>query len=255
MTDDARWIAALRSSQDRFAGLVSDLTEEQVTGPSYDDDWTIADVSSHLGSQAEIFGPFLEAGLTGDQPPGNDSFAPIWDRWNAMAPADQVRESVARNEDLVQRLEALDDDQLARFRVPLFGSDQDLAGFAAMRLGEHAIHTWDIAVALDPTATVAADAVGLLSDGLDTRVGRAGKAVDGAAPLVVETASPDRRVALELDPAVSAGPASAGATPDLVLPAEAFVRLVFGRLDPAHTPESVTDSKALGTLRQAFPGF
>lgn len=166
MTDDTRWITALRSSHARFAGLVDGLTEEQVTGPSYDDDeWTIADVSSHLGSQAEIFRPFLEAGLTGDQPPGNDSFAPIWDRWNAMAPADQVRESVARNEELVERLEALDDDQRASFRVPLFGSEQDLAGFAAMRLGEHAVHTWDVAVALDPTATVSADAVDLLIDG------------------------------------------------------------------------------------------
>ena len=255
MTDDSRWISVLRSSHDRFAGLVEGLSDEEVTGPSYDDDWTIADVASHLGSQAEIFLPFLEAGLTGDQPPGNDSFAPIWDRWNAMAPADQVRESVARNEEFVRRIEGLDEDERAKLRVPLFGSELDLAGFAAFRLGEHAIHTWDVAVALDPSATVAADAVELLSDGLDTRVGRAGKAVDGAGPLVVETTSPDRLVALDLDPAVTAGPAPAEASADVVLPAEAFVRLVYGRLDPAHTPDSVADTDALTTLRQAFPGF
>lgn len=256
MTDDTRWITALRSSHARFAGLVDGLTEEQVTGPSYDDDeWTIADVSSHLGSQAEIFRPFLEAGLTGDQPPGNDSFAPIWDRWNAMAPADQVRESVARNEELVERLEALDDDQRASFRVPLFGSEQDLAGFAAMRLGEHAVHTWDVAVALDPTATVSADAVDLLIDGLDARLARFGKPVAGATPVVVETTAPERRVVLDLDPAVAAGSAPGGASADVVLPAEALLRLVYGRLDPAHTPESVVDTNALATLRRAFPGF
>ena len=39
------------------------------------------------------------------------------------------------------------------------------------------------------------------------------------------------------------------------LPAEAFVRLVYGRLDPDHTPE-VTESGARGLadLRRVFPG-
>jgi len=41
----------------------------------------------------------------------------------------------------------------------------------------------------------------------------------------------------------------------VVLPAEALLRLVYGRLDPAHTPESVVDTNALATLRRAFPGF
>ena len=179
MTDDARWIAALRSSHDRFAGLVEGLSADQVTGPSYDDEWTIADVASHLGSQAEIFEPFLDAGLTGGPAPANDTFPPIWDRWNAMAPADQVRESVERNEAFVQRLEGLSADERSAFRVPLFGSDQDLAGFASMRLGEHAVHTWDVAVAFDPAATVSADAVDLLVDGIDARLGWVGKPVDG----------------------------------------------------------------------------
>jgi hypothetical protein len=39
------------------------------------------------------------------------------------------------------------------------------------------------------------------------------------------------------------------------LPAEAFVRLVYGRLDPDHTPASVvTDGGLLSLLRAAFPG-
>ncbi len=265
MTDDARWIAALRTSHDRFAGLVGGLSTDEVTGPSYDDEWTIADVASHLGSQAEIFEPFLEAGLTGAPTPGNDSFPPIWDRWNAMAPADQVRESVERNEAFVQRLEGLSDDERSAFRVPLFGSDQDLAGFAALRLGEHAVHTWDVAVALDPAATVSADAVDLLVDGIDQRLARVGQPVDGAAPVVVETTAPDRRFHLELQPAVRVaapsgpsaadGAGSADGAADVTLPAEAFLRLVFGRLDPAHTPAPLADDATLATLRRAFPGF
>jgi hypothetical protein len=47
---------------------------------------------------------------------------------------------------------------------------------------------------------------------------------------------------------------SAGAgEPDLVLPAEAFIRLVYGRLDADHTP-AVAGSADLDALRAAFPG-
>jgi hypothetical protein len=41
--------------------------------------------------------------------------------------------------------------------------------------------------------------------------------------------------------------------PDLELPAEAFIRLVYGRLDPDHTP-AVTGPADLNELRRAFPG-
>jgi hypothetical protein len=41
--------------------------------------------------------------------------------------------------------------------------------------------------------------------------------------------------------------------PDLELPAEAFVRLVYGRLDPAHTPP-VSGTADLDELRSVFPG-
>jgi hypothetical protein len=57
----------------------------------------------------------------------------------------------------------------------MFGMDLDTAGLARMRLGEHAIHTWDIAVALDPAATVAPDAVSLLIDALGQLVARTAK--------------------------------------------------------------------------------
>jgi MDMPI C-terminal domain len=46
-----------------------------------------------------------------------------------------------------------------------------------------------------------------------------------------------------------------GATGRISLPAEAFVRLVYGRLDRDHTPQSVsTEGIDLHTLRGAFPG-
>jgi len=45
-----------------------------------------------------------------------------------------------------------------------------------------------------------------------------------------------------------------GPDPDLVLPAEAFCRLVYGRLDPEHTPAFTGDASLLDTLRAVFLG-
>ena len=42
--------------------------------------------------------------------------------------------------------------------------------------------------------------------------------------------------------------------PELRLPAEALVRLVYGRLDPDHTPVAA-DSPSLDEVRGLFPGF
>jgi hypothetical protein len=39
------------------------------------------------------------------------------------------------------------------------------------------------------------------------------------------------------------------------LPAEAFVRLVYGRLDPDHTPPVETGGDELDALRKVFPGL
>ena len=42
---------------------------------------------------------------------------------------------------------------------------------------------------------------------------------------------------------------------DLRLPGEAFIRLVYGRLDSAHTPPVETGSTDLDELRRLFPGL
>jgi uncharacterized protein (TIGR03083 family) len=249
-------IDVVRRSQDRFAEILDSLTPEQVTAPSYDDEWSIADVASHLGSQAEIFTLFLEAGLDGGQPPGRDAFLPIWDRWNAKDPADQVGDSVAANEALVSRIEKVPARDRDGFQVEMFGGTRDLDGLTAMRLGEHAVHTWDIAVALDPAATVAPDAVALLVDALPGTAARSGRAVPGAGPVIVATTEPAHTFRITLEPEVSVHAVDGVAAADLTMPAEAFLRLVYGRLDPAHTPSAVTgDTARLADLRKAFPGF
>ena len=42
---------------------------------------------------------------------------------------------------------------------------------------------------------------------------------------------------------------------ELRLPAEALIRLVYGRLDEAHTPPAETAGVELDELRQIFRGF
>jgi uncharacterized protein (TIGR03083 family) len=256
MADFPTWLAAIRRSHDRMAAHVDGLTDAQLRLRSYADEWSLAQVASHLGSQAEIFDLYLSAGLIGADGPDQDVIVPIWDRWNALPPRSQVADSVTANERLVSRLEHLEPEQQDAFSLSLFGSDLDLAGLAALRLSEHALHTWDIVVILDPAATVAQDAVELLIDTLPQRAAGAGLPVPGADPLDVTTTDPARTFHLTLDPTVSVTPRAATPdTPTARFPAEAFLRLVAGRLDPAHTPLGVDGAGRLDQLRQAFPGF
>jgi uncharacterized protein (TIGR03083 family) len=250
------WIEALRSSQVALRALVKPLNVEELRRPSYASEWSIAQVLSHLGSQAEIFGLLFDAGLSGEDPPGQDAFAPIWDAWNARDPQAQASGSLAADQALVERFESLDHDQKEQFRLNMFGMDLNAAGLARMRLGEHAIHTWDVAVALDPTATVAPAAVELLIDTLDGPAARSGKAEGEERRVHVATTDPTRQFTLEVGEkvALEAGPPD-GNAPDLQLPAEGFVRLVYGRLDADHAPPVESPGVELDQLRRIFPGF
>jgi hypothetical protein len=71
----------------------------------------------------------------------------------------------------------------------------------------------------------------------------------------VRTPAADRHFVIGLAPdGISLGPDDAAGTPDLELPAEAVIRLVYGRLDPDHTPAFVGSEATLDELRPAFPG-
>ena len=73
--------------------------------------------------------------------------------------------------------------------------------------------------------------------------------------IAFHTTDPDRDFALHFsaDGAELAAD-TAGQRPDLALPAEAFCRLIYGRLDPDHTPEVAGDPALLTTLCAVFPG-
>ncbi len=256
----APWIDALRHSHDALQAKVEPLDLSQLEQRSYASEWSIAQVLSHLGSQAEIFGLFLDAGLSGQDPPGPDAFGPIWGTWNAKDPQAQASDALRADRTTLERFESLDPDEQARLHLHMFGMEFGVTGLARMRLGEHAIHTWDVLVALDPAATVAPDAVVLLIDTLDQLVARTAKPDGKQRKVRVLTSDPERQFILETGDAVSLVPVGDQTAPELGLselrlPAEAFVRLIYGRLDPEHTPPVESTGVDLDELRPIFPGF
>jgi hypothetical protein len=56
------WIVSLRDVQNRLATVVKPLGSEAIRGQSFHS-WTIAEVLSHLGSQADVFDGVLTSGL------------------------------------------------------------------------------------------------------------------------------------------------------------------------------------------------
>jgi hypothetical protein len=138
--DPAVWISELRASQQRQAELVARITPEELRRPSFDREWTVAQLLSHMGSGAEITRDRLASALA-----GGGSFEPadaekVWDRWNAMAPEQQAAEMVESDGALVDAFEGLDERTRRELRIPFFGEIvHDVARAAAMRLNEHAL--------------------------------------------------------------------------------------------------------------------
>jgi hypothetical protein len=139
----------------------------------------------------------------------------------------------------------------------MMGRELDTSGYVAMRLFEHAVHTWDIEVMNDSGVGVLDIATQMLVPRVPDRIGRAAR---GAKPqatparIEVSTTSPDRRFALSIDAesvAMDEGDAGDGA---LAIPGEGLLRLVSGRLDEAHTPSGVaaSGSVSLDELRALF---
>jgi len=256
--DPHLWIRALRTSHERLKKATEPLVPDAVETPSLASEWTVAQVHSHLGSQAEIFGAILSAAAEGSDLPGPEAFPPVWDVWNARTPLEQVTESVTANEAFVRQAEGLSETQLDELQFAMFGMDLDMAGFLQMRLGEHAVHTWDVTGALDPGATISADAVDLLIDAVPDLAHRVGKPSEKPWRIRVITTAPARDLALSVGDAVTIEPWSEGPSDGVLrLPAEAFVRLVYGRLDDAHAPKIDFEAEGftLDSLREVFPGL
>jgi uncharacterized protein (TIGR03083 family) len=253
------WIATLRRSHERLAGLVAPLTPAQLREQSYCTDWSLAQVLSHLGSGAEISLLGLPAALGEGEPVNRDSFPAIWDKWNAKNPDEQAADALAIDEQHVSALEQLTDEQLASMKTEFFGMQLDAIGIIRLRLGEHTLHTWDVDVYSDPAAALPEGAAELLLDSVPGFLApRLGKPLPAPFAARITTFGPDRDYLLTSGDAISmtAWPAGHEDVPQVRMPAESLIRLAYGRLDAAHTPAGVSgDADALDKLREIFPGF
>jgi len=246
-------LEALHGSVERLHTVVEGLDAETLVTQAYPTEWTVADVLSHLGSGAVILQRRLGDSLAGVDTP-DDAAPAVWDVWNAKAADAQAADAVVADQALLDHLEDLGDEERERFRFSMGPMTFDLDGFVGLRLNEHALHLWDIEVALDPAATVAPGSVPSVVDNMAMWAGFTAQPVDVARSLTVGTTDPRRNFVLVLGPdEVSISPSDPVDDPDLVLPAESLIRLVYGRLDPDHTPQ-VQGAAGLDELRRVFPG-
>jgi len=257
-TDAPTWIAALRGSHERLRDLVEPLTPEQLTGPAYPTEWSIAQVLSHLGSGAEIFVEILGAARAGQPVPGVDVMRPIWDVWNAKSPQEQAVDAIPADRRLVELLEEIQAGPDAGLTLTFIGRDLDLAGLTSMRLAEHTLHSWDIAVTQDPAAGLG-PSVPLLIETVGFMVGRTAKPAPTPARIHVRTTDPDREFLLTVGETASLEQwpgDGTGSGAELSLPAESLLRLFAGRLDKDHLPAAVSVTGIeLDDLRTVFPGY
>jgi len=244
----------LRESVGRLHQLCRGLDDAELETQSYCREWSIADVLSHLGSSAVIMGRRLEDAQAGRATP--DDFPPsVWDEWNAKSARAKADDALVADEALLEALEAVGAPDRDRLTFPMGPLTFDFDQFARARVNEHALHTWDIEVVFDERAHLPHDAVAVVVDNLGLIARFTGRPTGVPRHVVVGTTDPVREftVRLAVD-AVELGPGGNEGALDLVLPAEAFCRLVYGRLDAAHTPVVTGDAAVLDSLRAVFPG-
>ena len=247
-------IATLRASHERLAALVEPLTPDQVTAQAYPIEWSIAQAMSHLGSAPRSWATTSmpgspartrravrspsRSGMPELQASPTSRPATRWPRtvrwWSGSRPSPTT--------------------SAPRSGSSCSASTSTSTAWPSTRLNEHTLHSWDVAVTLDPSATLALDSTALVVDNLGAIVRWTGKASEGGPTVHVVTNSPDRSFTLSLADPVSLTDGEGGEA-ELRLPAEALVRLVYGRLDPDHTPALSVTGVDLDDLRRTFPGL
>lgn len=262
MSDGATVIAQLRSSHDRLVRQLEALGENGLAAPSACSEWSVGRVVAHLGSGAEIASMTLDAALAGgDQGAGQEAMQQVWQRYDALDDPAATEQSIGANEALLEKLESLTPTQLETLVVPFFTGPTSLPVFGAFRLAEHAVHTWDVAVTRDPADELAPEAAQVVLDAVVApMIGRlASDPVPGESVVGVHLRDTGRTLVLELGPTVGLRAPRPGEAPEsrLDISTAAFVRLVYGRLDAGHTPDTVatSDAATLDRLRRTFPGF
>jgi uncharacterized protein (TIGR03083 family) len=246
-------VGPLRDSVARLHELVRGLDVDQLEGPSYDTDWNIADVLSHLGSGAVMMQRRLDDSRAGVETAFDPQ--PVWDEWNAKTPRGKADDALAEDERLLEQIEALTEAEWERLTFNFGPVTVGVDVAVALRLNEHAFHTWDIEVMFDDGAQIPPGAAAVIVDNLGFIARFTARPTGDEREVWLRTSHPVRHFTVRLtSDTAELLEGDAGEQPDLELPAEAFCRLVYGRLDPDHSPAVQANGEVLNTLRRVFPG-
>jgi uncharacterized protein (TIGR03083 family) len=247
-------LQALHNSVQHLKDLADGMDPEYYTSSAYPSEWTIADTFSHLGSGAIIGKQGFENSITHREPDPKFNTS-VWDEWNAKLPADQVSGCLSCDATFLAVLEGATDEERSEFHMNLGPFEFDFDGLIGLRLGEHVLHAWDVEVPFNPAATLSSEAANAILDNLQFVAARAAKPNGVVQDVTIRTSDPVRTFTLALKgDSAELRETSHDGEVDLEIPAEAFVRLVYGRLDPGHTPDSVT-GRVVELLRGVYPGL
>jgi uncharacterized protein (TIGR03083 family) len=245
-------LPALHVSVDRLTRLVGQLDDAQLMAPSYCPGWTVADVLSHLGSGGVIQQRHLADALAGTATPEGLNQA-VWDEWNAKTPRAQADDSLKIDGTLLAALHALSAEDRARPAITFGPVTLTVDQAIGMRLNEHTLHTWDVEVVFDKAAVLPPAETSVVVDNLGMIARFVARPTGDVRDVHVHTTGPDRDFTVHLSADAAVLEAGGTADADVVMPAESFCRLVYGRLNPDHTPAGVEGAELI-LLRLAFPG-
>jgi uncharacterized protein (TIGR03083 family) len=251
-----RTITAIRAEYDTLAGLVRTLTDDQLATTSGAAEWTVAQALSHLGSGAEI-GRAPIARAAGETVAAEDNQT-IWARWDSSEPRAQAEGFLEHNSRWLDTVEALTPEQRTSLTVDLgfLPEPVPLLTAVGMRLSEVANHSWDVRVAFDPHAEVNANSAEVLIDLLAGPVGFMLNFLAKPAELTNPVSVAIPGAGLVIDDAVTVADHLESPSATFNGPAEAFIRLVTGRLKaPYDKNVTVEGNITLDDLRRVFPGF
>jgi uncharacterized protein (TIGR03083 family) len=206
--------------------------------PSWCEGWAIKDVSAHMAESNDRFYRIVSAALEGAPVP-DFTAAERAERQAAVkgqGSAEIVRQLQARGNATFDLLEGASVEALAR-TVTVPAGRLTLLEVAPQRLNECTLHSWDIRYARDRDTTLDEAAVPFLLDRVIAaapRFGGRGAAGASGATYHIQLGGPSAdAVTLAVADGVVTATRGASDRADVTLrmPAEAFIRLVWGRLD------------------------
>jgi uncharacterized protein (TIGR03083 family) len=264
--DFERVRSALRNEIDVLDAYLQGLTAFQWDGPTASADWNVRKVVSHLGSGADLHLRSLRTSLERVPAVTAEERQGVWGYFDSLTPDLLLPEFENRSRAYLDAIDKLSVEEGQDRLMQSFLGETPVVNFVQTRLGETALHSWDIRVGLDATARLLADTVRAhFPQVLDTLTRRskaeARAALDGTryglevfGPLETRFTLDVTHEALQ----VSEGLNEPHVT--LRLSAEAFVRLHAGRL-PLERAESAGEVLVDGDrdralrLNELFAGF